>query len=210
MKLDFLEIGTSDFDTEIENASDDTVGISIEPIKYYLDKLPNKKNCIKLNCAVSNYSGTINIYYITEENIARFNLPWWLKGCNSVNKYHPTSERFVEERCPFADKSVIFTEEKVRVLTFEELVNENGVESIDLLKVDTEGHDCFILNGYIDMCEKNNNLFANKIIFESNVLSNKEDVINILNRLRKNGYRLTNEVSDDDIISVENVIMVRV
>jgi FkbM family methyltransferase len=210
MKLDFLEIGTSDFDTEVENASESTIGISIEPIKYYLDKLPNKSNCIKINCAVSDHSGFINIYYITEDNINRFNLPWWLKGCNSVNKYHPTSEKFVNERCPGVDKSIVFTEEKVKVITFGQLVSEYNIETIDLFKVDTEGHDCFILNGYIDFCEKNSNLFANRIIFESNSLSNKEDVINILNRLRRNGYKLMNDVSDDDILSVENVMMNRI
>ena len=36
---DFIEIGTSDFDTLIETSNNDTVGISIEPIKYYLDNL---------------------------------------------------------------------------------------------------------------------------------------------------------------------------
>jgi hypothetical protein len=45
---DFIEIGTSDFDTEIEK-KDNKIGISIEPIKYYLDRVTNKPNCIKLN-----------------------------------------------------------------------------------------------------------------------------------------------------------------
>ena len=35
---DFIEIGTSDFDTLIETSNDNTVGISIEPIKYYINR----------------------------------------------------------------------------------------------------------------------------------------------------------------------------
>ena len=35
---DFIEIGTSDFDTLIESSDDNVVGLSIEPIKYYLDR----------------------------------------------------------------------------------------------------------------------------------------------------------------------------
>ena len=35
--FDFLEIGTSDFDTEIEKSDNTRVGMSIEPIKYYLE-----------------------------------------------------------------------------------------------------------------------------------------------------------------------------
>ena len=42
MKYDFIEIGTSNFDTLIEAADDTTVGISIEPIGYYLDQLPDR------------------------------------------------------------------------------------------------------------------------------------------------------------------------
>jgi hypothetical protein len=44
---DFIEIGTSDFDTLIETSDDKTVGLSIEPIKYYLDRLPERKNVKK-------------------------------------------------------------------------------------------------------------------------------------------------------------------
>jgi hypothetical protein len=35
MKYDFIEIGTSDFDTEIENCDDNKKGLSIEPVKIY-------------------------------------------------------------------------------------------------------------------------------------------------------------------------------
>lgn len=50
--IDFLEIGTSDVETLIESCDEDSFGISIEPLKYYLDKLPDKKNVKKLNLAV--------------------------------------------------------------------------------------------------------------------------------------------------------------
>ena len=35
MKYDFIEIGTSDFDTLLETTTN-KIGISIEPLKYYL------------------------------------------------------------------------------------------------------------------------------------------------------------------------------
>ena len=44
--LDFIEIGTSDFDTEIEK-NDNKIGISIEAVKYYTENLPNKNGCVK-------------------------------------------------------------------------------------------------------------------------------------------------------------------
>ena len=87
---DFIEIGTSNFDTEIEQANDDIIGISVEPIKKYLDDLPNKKNVIKVNSAISDVDeeGTIKLYYIPEDVIRKNNLPDYLIGCNSIGKYH--------------------------------------------------------------------------------------------------------------------------
>ena len=57
MKLidyDFIEIGTSNFDTLIQSCDSTTKGISVDAVKYYIDALPNKENCIKLNLGISN------------------------------------------------------------------------------------------------------------------------------------------------------------
>ena len=48
MKYDFIEIGTSDFDTLLETTTN-KIGISIEPLKFYLDSLPNNDKVIKVN-----------------------------------------------------------------------------------------------------------------------------------------------------------------
>ena len=71
--LDFLEIGTSNFDTLIQLADNKTVGISVEPIKYYLDSLPSPANVLKINAAISitNTSEDIELYYIPSEQIRK-------------------------------------------------------------------------------------------------------------------------------------------
>ena len=99
--LDFIEIGTSDFDTEIQK-KDKKRGISIEPIKYYLDKLPDKENCIKIESAISDNNNPVKIYYISEENIKKYKFPLWFKGCNSINNYHPTVQNYLNNK--MADK----------------------------------------------------------------------------------------------------------
>ena len=88
ISYDFIEIGTSDFHTLIESATDETIGLSIEPIKYYLDRLPNRTNVTKVQAAVSNTDDFIDIYYISNDNIVKNNLPFWVRGCNSVSKPH--------------------------------------------------------------------------------------------------------------------------
>jgi hypothetical protein len=89
MNCEFIKIGTCDFDSHILTSDDNTIGVIVEPLKKYLDNLPNKKNIIKINKAISNYNGKINIYHLPIEIIEKNKLPLWLKGCNSVNNYHP-------------------------------------------------------------------------------------------------------------------------
>lgn len=44
----------------------------------------------------------------------------------------------------------------------------HNVRSMDLLKVDTEGHDCTIMMSVLDACVQQRDLFPRKIIFETN------------------------------------------
>ena len=60
MILDYIEIGTSDFDTLVQNT--DLTGLSIDPLKIYLDALPNKVNNIKINAAISDFDGFKTAY----------------------------------------------------------------------------------------------------------------------------------------------------
>jgi hypothetical protein len=88
--LDFLEIGTSDFDTLLQSAPDELIGMSVEPIKKYLDNLPAKANVTKVNAAIKakNRDETCQVYYITDNVIDDHSLPSFLKGCNSINEYN--------------------------------------------------------------------------------------------------------------------------
>ena len=69
--LDFIEIGTSNFDTLLEKCSENEYGISVEPLKNYLDDLPEKRNVKKINCAVTHGKMTdfIDMYYIPKNKI---------------------------------------------------------------------------------------------------------------------------------------------
>jgi FkbM family methyltransferase len=186
MKYDFIEIGTSDFETELQKSDDETFGISIEPIKYYLDRLPNKKNILKVNAAVSNRTGTVEVFYIPEETIKKFGLPDYVKGQNSIGSPHPETLKWDHLGVTIND----ITSETVEVLNFETIVKNYNVDSIGFLKIDTEGHDCVIINDYIDFCLANTNLIADKIMFESNILTNSNIIYNTIKRCIELGYKL--------------------
>lgn len=80
INYDFIEIGTAFFDTLIEKASDEQYGLSIEPVKEYLDKLPDKKFVTKIAGAVvsdEDHNG-LDLYYVDESDIEKHNLGIWM------------------------------------------------------------------------------------------------------------------------------------
>ena len=186
MFLDFIEIGTSDFDTEIQK-NDTKIGLSVDAVKYYIDKLPDKKGCIKINNGISNFNGEITINYLPIENIKKYKLPDWVRGCNSVNHYHPTvSKLLLDKGIQIKDIAISYI---VTCKTLIYLLHEYNVQGLYLLKIDTEGHDSIILEHFFKN-NNNNNLLPHNIFFESNVLSNPKDVRNIISISNKLGYDL--------------------
>ena len=181
MNYNFIEIGTSDFETCIHDADDTVMGLSIDPIQLYLDNLPNRKNVRKINAAISNHNGTTHVYYVNPMIIKQFNLPDWYRGCNSIGHPH-------------------ITRQEIQVINIETLFKNNNVGSIDLLKVDTEGHDPVILENYIEYCDAHPELYAKQIIFETNVLSSKTDQEMVISALNARGYRVVKVTSDNTIL----------
>ena len=173
MNYNFIEIGTSDFDTLIQHCPQNAIGLSIEPLKYYLDRLPNKPNVTKIQAAVSDKEGFLDIYYIPDEIIAVNSLPWWVRGSNSVNHPH----LFTIQQLGETVYNSLVKIEKVPTITWTKLITDYSIDSVEYLKIDTEGHDHIILNCYFDECEKNPNLYANQITFEC--LEGVSDIIEI-------------------------------
>jgi len=186
--LDFIEIGTSDFDTEIQNARG-RIGLSVEPIQHYLDALPDVEGVTKVHAAVSDYDGHINVYSVTPESIKKYDLPDWVRGCNAVNKYHPTVLGLVLDKR--LDERELFTVERVPVMTFSTLIKKHNVRGCRYLKIDTEGHDVVILNSYLDCVTRGELNLIPKIQFETNELSDPVVIKNTLEKLSTFGYRVT-------------------
>ena len=142
-----------------------------------------KKNVIKLNVGISNKNDALNIHYIPENIIKEHLLPEWFKGCNSINNYHPLHLKHnVTHLCKI---------DKVNVITPRELFYQNKVKKVDYLKIDTEGHDCIILESlytYIKYLPKT--FYPTKILFETNEHTLESIVTNVINLYISIGYKL--------------------
>ena len=220
MEYDFIEIGTSDFSTLIENADDNTKGLSIEPIQAYLDNLPNKKNVKKVCLGISNHNKIDKIFYVKPENIEKYNFPNWLRGCNTISKPHPSHLRFNfaisknknkpakglkrPERINFDLKGLkelaILEAQDIEIINTKELIKRYNIEKVKYLKLDTEGHDCVILLDYIKNCILNPSLFPDKILIENNRLTSKESVDEVLKEFQKYDYKVEKLRADIKLI----------
>ena len=193
---DFIEIGTSDFDTEMEK-KDNKVGISVEPIKYYLDRIPSKQNCVKLNQGISNYNGKCTVHFLTEQTIHKYGFPDWVRGCNSINSYHKTVTNLCSSRG--IDITKISEKHVVDVSTLHTLMITLCVAGVYFLKIDTEGHDTVILKKFHEEIQDFRCL-PHVIQFESNVLSNDEDINRTITSFKEIGYDLINKGNSDTIL----------
>lgn len=126
----FIEIGSCDFDTLNDLADQGWKGAIVDPIAEYLNSLPRKKNVTYINSAVDVTRGkrTMSVY-----------------NSDVVEKDHDfAGMSSFEEYTNEANKSKV-TSREVSAVTYEDVCMMANVPRIDLLKVDTEGHDFTIL-----------------------------------------------------------------
>ena len=201
--LDLIEIGTSDYDTLISSASDESYGITIEPLKLYLDKLPNKKNILKLNCAISMDDNEKEdyIFYLDPNDIK--NYPMWLRGCNQFGDFHHEHKKH--------NLTHLVKKQKVKLIPIKNILLKYKIRKIKLLKIDTEGFDIFILENLIPYWKsKSKDYWPEKIEFESHMDSqssnhwpSKEKMIEVIFEYLNLGYKLINV----DFKGVSNTVL---
>jgi len=182
MKYNFIEIGTSDFDTLI-SSTNNQIGLSIEPLKFYLDNLPDNDSVIKVNSAISKNNGVVEVFWVDPKDIQENDLPEWLKGCNSIIEPHSVTVRELKER----NLEHLLNISRCETITWSTLVSRYDIKSVDFLKIDTEGHDCIIINNILDDTA---GVLPKKILFEGNELTPKETIDKTIDRLKQYGYNL--------------------
>lgn len=206
MNYDFIEIGTSDFDTLIEVADDETVGLSIEPLQCYLDRLPNKKNVIKI-CAAVSPSGNdddIDIYYIPPEIIEKNNYHIWLRGCNRIGEVH---SHLINHPSIKDDLTKLMVKEKVKQITIPQLYEKYDIHQVEYLKIDTEGYDCHILQQLLlFLKDKDITYYPKRIMFETNTQTDIQFVHKTINDFVNVGYKVKSFVYND---GAGNTILIR-
>lgn len=203
MHYDFIEIGTCDFDTilggyeyaEKKSPCDDSlVGLSIEPIHEYLLNLPNKPYVTKVTAAVSDYDGTACITYVPEEIRLKYGIEWEIKGSATIGDTHEFVFHAVRER---AKQGITVTPKDLTItrivprISVNTLISTYLIESCDVLKIDTEGHDATILKAFVRAWDAGLMKKPKRIEFECHPLVVDRRVVDMtIELLEKFGFKL--------------------
>jgi FkbM family methyltransferase len=120
-------------------------GLMVEPVPYVFDRLVRNYGHIGrvtlVNAAVGSQDGERPFFHLREAAPdERHRLPHWYDGIGSFSR-----EAILSHRPQLPDIDSRLVETTVPTLSFESLCRDHGVERVDLLAIDTEGHDFEIL-----------------------------------------------------------------
>lgn len=132
--LDFIEVGTNDRDTLIQQARDCSRGLSIEAVAHYLNRLPVRPNVRKIHAAVvgiDHRGETVDFVGVPPEDIARYNLNHAVGEMGSVGK--PTA--LLAQDLQRLNLTHILRVQRTPALTFGAILEREGVNTVEYLKV---------------------------------------------------------------------------
>jgi len=156
-------------------------GILVEPVPFLVERLKktygNQEKFKIYNVAVADSPGKRPFYYLDQGAGPTLGLPYWYDQLGSFNRDH-ILKHF---RCSVED---FIRMDMVECMTFEQILDDSGLETFDVLHIDTEGFDYKVLE-QIDF----DRVRPAVIIYEHKHLTpgEKKDAAH---RLRSNHYKV--------------------
>jgi len=186
----FIEVGTCDFDTNLELInSGDWLGVMCEPAPKYFKNLENivegspyRENLHLENIAISDFDGEID-FTVAKDMTTTDRSLGWARGISSVTAENHKGERIFD----YKDNHK-FVEEHITVpcMRLDSLIAKYKWEHINYLKLDVEGHETNIIEDY------SWDIKPDFIKLEHSHI----DDLYISNILRSHGYIVYNEQRD--------------
>jgi len=180
----FIEIGTSDFDNLDSLLDEGWRGFFIEPIPEYLKSLQQKvsspeRDATFLNVAVSDKNGYNIMTYVDPKTVKQ----QWIRGISHLNS---DSSNLINKNNEQGYDLGDIKQISVPTVTLDWLIQLIDVKSIDMLRIDVEGHELNILQNYSWSIKPKRIKVEHKFI----------DKKNLLDLLVTNGYSVL-DVGDD-------------
>jgi hypothetical protein len=186
--VDYLEIGTSDFDTLVHRASAANTmnggtgmgaggeggenwrnysGVSVEPMSHYYRNLPQGPGLVAINAAVGAHPGTAGVYGFDPAHMRDVAVnDTVLRGCSSINTVHRAAKALLNADPGLS--TLVLMRQSVAILTVGEVFHHAGMRSAYMLKVDAEGMDFTIVRETLAFLSRFDLEWPCVISFESN------------------------------------------
>jgi len=141
----FLEIGTCDFDTCLPLAKQGWKGYMVEADPKYAEEMDTQTKPYDVevsNQAITDYDGYIKFHTTIQSTSANAG---WIRGIGHVAANNHIGTRLLdnEKNKGFIDQTIT-----VPCSTLDTYIKETGIEHIDFMKLDVEGHELNILGSY--------------------------------------------------------------
>ena len=125
-------------------------GVMVEPVPYVFERLRDNYAALERvtleNAAITGADGHQLFFHLAQvDDPAREKLPPWYDAIGSFSREHLLIHK---PAIPDIEQRVVET--RVPCLTFDSLCQKHGLDAVDLLSIDTEGHDYEILR-HIDL-----------------------------------------------------------
>lgn len=179
MHYDFIEIGTCDFES-ILNTETVERGLAVEPIAYYLNRLPSRPSVTKVHAAMGDHLGLVDMYWVHPDEYEKAGVEGWVRGGSAVGKLLWSVEAALKRKNALHLARV----SPVEMLTWPVLCQRYYVSSVDFVKIDAEGSDCMIVNNILDA----SGVMPPILQYERNDAHTVEQLQSVALRMRSFGY----------------------
>jgi FkbM family methyltransferase len=165
---------------------DDWSGILVEPVRRVFDRLvanyEGRDNLIFENVAVSTAEGYRDFWYLRETDD---DVPSWY---DQLGSFAP--EVILKHACSIPGIEGYLAKEQVACTTLAALLDRHGVDRLDVLHVDTEGHDYEVIK-QLDL-----DAFSPAIILYEHIHLSEDEAQACARHLASRGYRLQRDGTD--------------
>ena len=118
---------------------------------------------------------------------------------SSFNK--PIKNSFWEKKKKIKSENLIKNREEVYLTTIDNYINKKNIKYIDLLKIDTQGFESYILKGCANALKKNIIKLIEIEFIMGNQYTNRINIIDLEKHLIKNNFRLYGINQSGDLLN---------
>ena len=170
----------------------------VEPVPYNYNKLKdnfkNTKNIQICTNAIFSENKLDKFYYVNENSISKLG-KHWASGIGSFNKDHILNHKTKRFKIEPEDIDEI----EIKFITFDDLIENYSIQSIDKLQIDVEGAEFEILNTIDYKKTKISSLQFESKHFDG-TFNEGEKLEKIKKRLILEGYNL-NQIDEENILA---------